>query len=192
MKSEYILIAIFMTMFSIPLTSNGQNKTPEKMSIFNFELRSITTESDKPVKLSQYKGNVILLVNTATECGLAPQYTKLQDLYMKYHDKGFEILSFPSNSFNQEPRTDDEIIKFCHVNFHVSFPTFMKIDVKGPNIHPLYRFLTDPETDPQFPGEIKWNFEKFLIDRNGKIIGRFEPKMEPDNPKIITAIEKAL
>ncbi len=158
MRNYQLAACVAIVLFCI-LSCSGEQRTGEK-TVLDFEIRNLTTSPVNPVPLSEYKGNVILMVNTATECGYTPQYAKLQDLYINYHDKGFEILAFPSNSFDQEPRTGEDIVRFCQDNYNVSFPMFVKIDVKGPNIHPIYEFLTSPETNPEFPGEIKWNFEK--------------------------------
>ncbi len=147
----------------------------------------------KEVDLAKYKGDVILIVNVASKCGLTPQYKALETLYEKNKDQGFTILAFPANEFgNQEPGTDAEIKSFCQANYDVSFPVFSKVVVKGDGIHPLYQFLTDASTDPKFAGPIPWNFTKFLVDRKGKVIARFEPKLTPDSPEITQAIQSAL
>lgn len=129
--------------------------------------------------LSQFKGKVLLFVNTASKCGFTPQYDGLQKLYEQYQDKGFEILGFPCNQFaGQEKGSDEEIQQFCKLNFGVTFPVFAKIKVNGRDAHPLYQFLTSKDNSP-FGGSIKWNFTKFLIDKNGNIVHRFEPNYEP-------------
>ncbi|HWE40003.1 MAG TPA: glutathione peroxidase [Isosphaeraceae bacterium] len=145
------------------------------------------------VALSKYKGDVLLVVNVASKCGLTPQYEALEATYRKYKDKGFEVLAFPANEFGkQEPGTDAEIKQFCTSKYDVTFPVFSKIVVKGEGIHPLYKFLTSEQTDPKFAGEIPWNFAKFLVDRKGRVIARFDPKVKPDDPKVVAAIEAAL
>lgn len=145
------------------------------------------------VDLAQYKGQVILLVNTASKCGLTPQYEALETLYENYANRGFTVLAFPANNFNaQEPGTDSQIKQFCSMTYSVTFPLFSKISVKGEDIHPLYAYLTSEETNPGFGGEIPWNFTKFLIDRQGRVIARFAPKTTPDDPAVVQAIEKAL
>ncbi len=147
----------------------------------------------KEVNLSDYKGKVILVVNVASKCGLTPQYEGLQDLYEKYKDQGLVVLGFPANEFGkQEPGTEAEIKEFCVSKYSVTFPMFSKIVVKGEGIHPLYKFLTSNETNPKFAGEIPWNFTKFLVDREGNIIGRFDPKTTPTSEEVTTAIESAL
>jgi len=145
----------------------------------------------KPTSLKAYDGKVLLVVNVASKCGLTPQYKALEALHRKYKDKGFSVLGFPCNDFgSQEPGTTDEIKEFCSSKYDVSFPMFDKLHVKGPERHPLYEALTG-ESSP-FPGDIKWNFGKFLIGRDGKILKRFEPKVTPDAPEVTQAIEAAL
>jgi glutathione peroxidase len=131
-------------------------------------------------KLSDFEGKVLLVVNTASKCGFTPQYKGLEKLYEKYKDEGFEILAFPANNFlNQEPGSNEEIREFCSTNYDVSFPIFEKISVKGKNQHPLYKYLT--EETGEFKGKIRWNFDKFLIDREGNVINRFKPKIKPES-----------
>jgi glutathione peroxidase len=139
------------------------------------------------------KGKVVLIVNVASKCGLTPQYEELQKLYDTYSKRGLVILGFPANEFGaQEPGTSKEIKEFCTSKYKVTFPMFEKIVVKGERIHPLYKFLTEKESDPAFPGEIKWNFTKFLVDRDGKLAARFEPRTVPSAKEVIDAVEKAL
>ncbi len=147
----------------------------------------------KPVALTQYEGDVLLIVNTASKCGLTPQYEGLEAAYQKYKDKGFKVLAFPANEFySQEPGTNAEIKQFCTGKYHTTFPIFSKIVVKGEGIDPLYQYLTSKETDPKFAGDIGWNFAKFLVNRKGEVIARFEPKEVPSSPKVVAAIEAAL
>jgi glutathione peroxidase len=149
------------------------------------------TITGKDTSLADYKGKVVLIVNTASKCGLTPQYESLEALQKKYESKGFTVLGFPCNDFgNQEPGTADEIQQFCKTKFAVSFPLMEKIHVKGPEQHPLYAALSGK--DGAFPGDVKWNFGKFLIGKDGKPIARFEPKQTPDSPEVTAAIEKAL
>ena len=163
---------------------------PPEKSVLEFSMKDI---DGKDVKLDAYKGKVLMIVNTASKCGLTPQYEGLQALYDKYKDKGFVVLGFPANNFmGQEPGTEKEIKEFCTLNYKVSFPMFAKLSVKGTDQHPFYTFLTNKESNPGFDGDISWNFEKFLTDKNGKVIARFSPKTKPDDPKIVEAIEKAL
>lgn len=143
--------------------------------------------------LDEYKGKVLLIVNTASKCGFTPQYAGLQELYDKYKDRGFLILGFPANNFlHQEPGTDTEILHFCQVNYGVTFPMFSKISVKGKDIHPLYKYLTSKETDPEFSGSITWNFNKFLISKEGKILNRFKSPIKPMDQVVTEAVEEAL
>jgi glutathione peroxidase len=159
-------------------------------SVLDFTLKSISGQ-DTPLR--QFAGKVVLLVNTASKCGLTPQYKALEALYQRYRDQGLVILGFPANDFlAQEPGTDREIQEFCLINYGVSFPMFSKISVRGKAIHPLYRFLTAKETNPAFAGKIAWNFTKFLMDRQGNLVARFEPRTVPDDPQVIAAVEKAL
>lgn len=147
----------------------------------------------KEVSLSNYQGKVVLVVNVASKCGFTPQYEGLERIYLKYNHRGFVILGFPSNDFlGQEPGTNEEIKTFCTLNYGVTFPMFSKIKVKGKEKHPLYAYLTDKKTNSEFSGEITWNFNKFLIDRQGNIINRFDSAVKPEDKKIINAIEDAL
>lgn len=156
-------------------------------TIYDF---SATSLNGADVGLENYAGKVVLVVNTASKCGLTPQYQGLEELYKTYASRGFVILGFPCNQFgNQEPGSADEIGHFCQVNYGVSFPMFAKIDVNGPDTHPLFRFLK--KAKPGLMGQaIRWNFTKFLVGRDGKPIRRFSPTTTPD--KIVPAIEKAL
>lgn len=143
--------------------------------------------------LSEFVGKVLLIVNVAGKCRFTPQYKGLESLYKRYHERGFEILGFPANNFaHQEPGVDAEIKSFCSLTYGVTFPMFSKISVKGKDIHPLYAFLTDKETNPASAGKIRWNFNKFLIDRAGNIANRFTSKDEPTGDKILRAVEEVL
>ncbi len=149
------------------------------------------TIDGKDTSLADYKGKVVLVVNTASKCGLTRQYEALEGLQKKYETQGFTVIGFPCNDFGkQEPGTADEIVAFCKTKFAVSFPLMEKLHVKGPEQHPLYTALTGKEG--VFPGNVKWNFGKFLVDKNGKAVARFEPKQTPDSPEVTAAIEKAL
>lgn len=149
------------------------------------------TITGEKTSLADYKGKVVLIVNTASKCGLTKQYKALEDLQDKYAGKGFTVIGFPCNDFgNQEPGTHEEIVEFCETKFAVSFPLMAKISVKGKNQHPLYAALTGK--DGVFPGNVKWNFGKFLIGKDGKAISRFEPRTKPDAQELTAAIEKAL
>jgi glutathione peroxidase len=159
-------------------------------NVYTFTLKSI---DGAPVSLSSYRGKVLLLVNVASKCGFTPQYAGLESLYEKYKDRGLVIVGIPANNFaQQEPGTNDEIKKFCHNRYNVTFPMMAKVSVVGEDKTPLYVFLTDKTANPQIGGEIKWNFTKFLFDRNGKPVERFEPAVTPDSPEVTAAIETAL
>jgi glutathione peroxidase len=147
----------------------------------------------KPASLSAYAGKVVLAVNTASKCGLTPQYEGLQKLYDTYSPKGFTVLGFPSNQFfHQEPGSAEEIQSFCSINYGVTFPMFAKLDVKGADRHPLYAILSEFPDDAGKAGNVTWNFEKFLVGKDGRVVRRFRPKMVPEDPKIIEAIESLL
>jgi glutathione peroxidase len=154
---------------------------------------SMPSLDGKPVELSQYKGKVLLLVNVASKCGYTPQYAELEKLHESYADKGLAILGFPANDFGQqEPGTDVEISEFCRKNYGVRFDMFSKIAVTGENQAPLYRYLTSKESNPTFGGDVKWNFEKFLVGRDGAVVGRFSSKVKPTSEELTKAIEAAL
>ncbi|MGA3238941.1 MAG: glutathione peroxidase [Bryobacteraceae bacterium] len=158
--------------------------------VLDFTLNSL---DGKPAPLAEYRGKVVLIVNVASKCGYTPQYTGLEKIYEKYKDQGFVILGFPANNFGgQEPGTNEEIKTFCSSKYQVTFPMYSKVSVKGADSTPLYQFLTDKQTNPASGGEIKWNFTKFLVDRNGKVIARFEPAVTPESADVTGAIEKAL
>jgi glutathione peroxidase len=143
--------------------------------------------------LTEYDGQVCLVVNVASQCGLTPHYGGLQKLHERYAERGLAVLGFPCNQFgSQEPGTEGEIKSFCETRFGVSFPMFSKIDVNGPARHPLYAWLTSEPTKPDGPGDVKWNFAKFLVGRDGAVIARFGPQVEPTAPDLVQAIEKAL
>ena len=163
---------------------------PNVSSVYDFKMKNI---DGSEVKLETYKGKVVMIVNTASKCGLTPQYEGLQAVYDKYKDKDFVVLGFPANNFmGQEPGSDTEIKEFCTLKYKVSFPMFSKISVKGADQHPLYTYLTNEQSNPGFSGDISWNFEKFLIGKDGKTLARFSPKVKPDDQSVIDAIEKAL
>jgi glutathione peroxidase len=157
------------------------------MSIHSF---NVTDAHGAKKSLADYSGKVLLLVNTASKCGLTPQYTGLQELYSAWHAKGLEILAFPCDQFgHQEPGSNDEIQQFCQVNYGVTFPVFAKIEVNGEGSDPLYKYLREQKPGPQ-GGDIQWNFTKFVIDQNGEIVERFEPQTRPED--IRPAIEQLL
>ena len=168
-------------------TANGDSKVPP---VLNYKMKSL---DGKETDLAQYHGKVLLIVNVASKCGNTPQYKALEELYKKYADKGLVVLGVPANEFgHQEPGTNEEIAQFCTSKYNVTFPMLAKVVVKGKGITPLYQYLTSKETDPQFGGPIKWNFTKFLISRDGHIVDRIEPKVKPDTPEVVKAIEAQL
>ena len=159
-------------------------------NVYDFTMRDI---DGKEVSLSTFKGKVLLIVNVASRCGFTGQYAGLEKLYNTCTNRGFVILGFPANNFlGQEPGTEAEIKNFCTLTYGVTFPMFAKISVKGKDIHPLYAFLTSKETDPKFSGAISWNFNKFLIGRNGAVVGRFGSRTTPDDKELVEAVEQAL
>jgi len=166
------------------------NETKEATSVHDFEVQTI---DGKTVKLEEYKGNVCLIVNVASKCGLTERnYQQLEPLYQKYKDQGFRILAFPANNFGaQEPGTNQEIKQFCTTKYHASYDLFAKVSVKGEDICPLYKYLTE-HPDAGIAGEITWNFQKYLVDRAGRVIAKFDPRVDPSDEKLTTRIEQAL
>ena len=159
-------------------------------SVYDFTPSSI---DGQPAPLSAWKGKVLLLVNVASKCGFTPQYKALESTYESYKDRGLVIVGFPANNFGgQEPGSNEEIKTFCSRTYNVQFPMMSKISVKGDDMDDLYKYLTDKTAHPETGGDIRWNFTKFLVDRNGSVIARFEPKTTPDSPEVKAAIEKAL
>ena len=159
-------------------------------NVYEFTMNSL---EGKPMPLADFKGKVMLLVNVASRCGYTPQYDGLEALYEKYKAQGLVVIGFPANNFGgQEPGTNAEIKDFCERTYHVKFPMYSKTSVKGADKTPLYQFLTSSAANPLTSGEIQWNFTKFLVDRSGKVIQRFEPDVEPQSGEVIATIEKAL
>ena len=185
------LLLASLSMACFATTAGWADEPAKPAPALHFQVQDI---DGKTVDLAKaYQGKVLLVVNTASKCGLTPQYEGLESLYGKYKAKGFEVLAFPANEFNkQEPGSNGEIKSFCSSNYNVTFPLFSKIVVKGPGIHPFYEYLTSPKTDPKFAGEIKWNFNKFLVNRKGEVIARFEPPVKPESAEVAKAIEAAL
>ncbi|BEJ14820.1 hypothetical protein CspHIS471_0405870 [Cutaneotrichosporon sp. HIS471] len=157
-----------------------------------YDLKATLPGKDRVIDFSKFKGDVVLIVNTASKCGFTPQYTGLEKLYETYKDQGFEVIGFPSNEFlSQDPGTDDEIAQFCQVNHGVTFPLAKKSEVNGANMNEVFAWLkSQPESHALGSSAIKWNFTKFLVDRNGKVAGRFSPSTTPDHMK--RDIEKLL
>ena len=176
----YLMYGVLLVMAGSLFAASG---------IYTFTLKSI---DGKPAPLADYKGKVILVVNVASQCGYTPQYSALESIYEKYKSQGFVILGFPANNFGaQEPGTNEEIKTFCTRKYSVTFPIYAKISVKEPDQAPLYSYLTK-DTGPGIQGDIKWNFTKFLVDRSGNVVQRFEPAVTPDSKEMIVAIEKQL
>ncbi len=171
-------------------TGQMTNETTTGRSIHDIELKTINGE---PARLSDYEGQVVLAVNVASKCGFTPQYAGLQRLYETYRDRGFTILGFPCNQFfGQEPGSGEQIQEFCSLNYGVSFPLFQKLDVKGSHQHALYKVLSESPDDSRKAGNVAWNFEKFLIGRDGRVVRRFRHKTEPEAPVIVEAVEQLI
>jgi glutathione peroxidase len=189
------LVVVIIATVTIALTWDGgdplkEGETMAEKSVLDFTMKSIDGDD---VKLDSYSGKVLMLVNVASKCGYTPQYRGLESVYKKYKEQGLVVMGFPANNFFwQEPGTDEEIKMFCSTKYNVTFPMFAKISVKGDKIHPLYKFLTSKQTNPEFGGSISWNFNKFLIDRTGKVVARFSSKDVPESEKVVQAIEQAL
>jgi len=185
-----VLLPVFAAATLIFVKASSADGAAPAASIYDFTVTSI---DGAQVPLSNYKGKVLLIVNTASLCGNTPQYKAMEAIYEKYKDRGFQILAFPENNFlNQEPGNNAQIKMFCTAVFHTTFDLFSKISVKGSDQAPLYTYLTDKTTDPQFGGPIEWNFAKFLISRDGQIVNRFPAGHYPDQPDVVAAIEAEL
>ena len=184
-------VALFIPLLAIGFAtgmSSLGSMEPAATSIYDFKMKNI---DGKDTPLAKYKGKVLLVVNVASKCGLTPQYTALEKLYTDYEKKGFVILGFPANEFaGQEPGTNEEIKTFCTGTYHVTFPMFSKIVVKGGEMHPLYQWLIANSDRPK--DDIEWNFAKFLVGKDGKVIQRFDTRITPNDPKVIAAIDAAL
>lgn len=189
-----ISVAMFLSIFNFSSLFGGKAapaaEPMTERSVLDFTMKSI---DDKDVALSSFKGKVLLIVNVASRCGNTKQYAGLEKLYETYKGQGLEILAFPANNFmGQEPGTNADIKEFCSTKYGVTFPMFSKISVKGEDQHPLYRFLTSDATNPKHAGAVKWNFQKYLIGRDGEVIARFAPGDEPMSADVVSAIEAAL
>ncbi len=182
----FALIALFGA--DAPEKPKGESKGGAE--VLQYKMKDI---DGKDVDLAKYKGKVTLIVNVASKCGYTPQYEQLEAMHEKYKDKGLAILGFPANDFGkQEPGTEQEIKEFCTGKFNVKFDMFGKITVKGDEAPPLYKDLTSKEKNGEFGGDIKWNFTKFLVGKDGKVVARYESKVKPDAPEVVAAIEKEL
>jgi glutathione peroxidase len=175
----------------VPAVARADSKGDTKVAgVLDYKMKGI---DGKEVDLSKYKGNVVMIVNVASKCGLTPQYAGLEKLYEKYKDQGFVIIGVPANEFRgQEPGSDAEIAKFCTSKYNVTFPMMSKVVVMGAGITPLYDHLTHHEKDAKLNGDIKWNFTKFLVGRNGEVVNRFEPQIAPESQPVVSAIESEL
>ncbi len=179
---------LFILIHSTVLLSQQKEKiSVDKKSIYDFTMKTIDGNDRS---LSEYKGKVLLIVNVASFCGYTPQYTELEEVYRKYKDKGFQILAFPANNFGQqEPGSDEEIKNFCESKYEVTFDLFSKISVKGKDQHPLYSYITK---DSPCPGDVKWNFQKYLVDKQGNIVEKFPSAVKPTDKEVIRTIEALL
>ena len=174
-------------LFVVPLTLLSQDRMQSDSTIYSFVMKTI---DGKERSLSDYRGKVLLVVNVASFCGFTPQYEQLEALYRKYKDRGLVILAFPANNFgSQEPGTDKEIKEFCHTKYDVTFDLFSKISVKGADEHPLYRYLT---TATPFKGDVQWNFQKYLVDRKGSVVGMFPSRVKPTDDAVVKEVESLL
>jgi glutathione peroxidase len=200
MKNAVVLLTATALLGIASGVVNSEDKKGDKEvpAVLNFKMKRL---DGKPGDLSTYKGKVVLMVNVASQCGLTPQYKQLEGLHEKYNEKGLAVLGFPANEFGaQEPGTDDEIATFCKAKYDVKFDMFSKVVVKGEGQCPLYKYLTSNETkyvatdktEPKYTGDISWNFEKFLIGRNGELVVRFAPRVKPDSEEVTKAIETEL
>lgn len=193
MKS-FAVAALLLCGLAAVMTADDKKETAQKEAAvpaaLNFTVQNLEGQE---VALSKYQGKVVVVVNVASQCGATPQYAALQDLQKIYKDEGLVVLGFPCNQFGQqEPGSATEIKEFCTSKYQVTFDLFSKIDVNGEKADPFYKFLTGAETNPQFAGKIGWNFEKFLIGRDGKVVARFKTGVEPDSEEVVAAIKKAL
>lgn len=186
-KSFFGALLLMVGVALFPQLISAQNMD---QSVYQFKVKDITGHE---VSLEDYRGKVLLIVNVASECGYTPQYTGLQALHESHGDKGLVVMGFPCNQFaGQEPGSDAEILNFCSTKFHVTFPMFSKIDVKGKDQAPLYNFLTSKELNGVDDSEVKWNFQKYLISREGKLLHVFKPGESVDEADVLKVIEQAL
>jgi len=180
MKTFYLIILTMTTFFDVTVAQSQK-------TLYDFNVKSI---DGNDFDLSQLKGKKVLIVNTASKCGNTPQYAELQKLYDIYKDKGFTIIGFPANNFfSQEPGTNEEIATFCKINYGVTFPMMEKISVKGKDIHPLYAWLTQKSQNGKLDAEVSWNFQKFMIDENGHVVGYVKPSTKPMSEEILNWIK---
>jgi len=188
---KVLLILSFLLFNQLAAQDNSTTRTKGNKLTDNINDITVLDMNNKEVKLSSYNGKVLLIVNVASECGNTPQYAGLEEIYKEFQPEGFEILAFPCNDFGgQEPGTNEEIKTFCTTNYGVTFPLFDKVKILGPDKSPLYAVLTNNSVTDK--GDVKWNFEKFLIDRNGNIVVRFGNKVQPTSDEVISSIKAQL
>src|SRR5690349_11353356 len=189
MRIRMMTLAAALLGAAAPASGAAAKAAPKAASHTVYDFSAVTIDGEKQ-PLSVYKGKTLLIVNTASKCGFTPQYEGLEALYQKYHARGFEILAFPENDFmHQEPGSDAEIKEFCSTKYHTTFPLFSKIAVKGKGMHPLYGYLT---RETRFKGRITWNFNKFLVDPNGKVVARFGSNVEPLSKELTQKLDSVL
>lgn len=182
-----IILTAVITVFLTAVMSAQENKKMTDAPFYSFTMKTL---EGKDRSLAEYKGKVVMVVNTASFCGYTPQYKDLETLYKQYKEKGFVIIGFPANNFGkQEPGTDKDIATFCERNYGVSFPMFSKISVKGDDIHPLYKYLT---TETRFKEDISWNFTKFIVDKNGVVVAKYASKVKPTEKEVTSKIDELL
>ena len=190
LTTERLVLAVMVYCGASAIAPADDTRQQNVSTVLDFTMKNI---DGKNVLLGDYQGQVVMLVNVASKCGYTPQYKDLESLYRKYEKQGFAILAFPANNFGrQEPGTNKDIKAFCKSKFDVTFDLFAKVSVKGEDQCPLYKYLTDKDKNGRFGGEIRWNFQKFLVDRDGEVIARFEPGDNPMSEKVIEALEDAL
>jgi len=190
MARQVCAIVIGLTLLTQATLSAAEPNSKDVPPVLQFKTKSL---EGKDVDLSQYKGKVLLVVNVASRCGYTKQYTALEQLHEKYNKDGLVVLGFPCNQFlHQEPGTPQQIREFCTDKFNVKFDLFEKIDVKGPHQTPIYKWLTSRDATPSDPGDVKWNFEKFLIGKDGKVVARYRSAVKPESPQVVEAIEAEL
>jgi glutathione peroxidase len=191
LRRTLIVFSLAVALGGLTWTSDAREQGDKKVpAVLNFKMTGL---DGKEVDLAQFQGKVVLIVNVASKCGYTPQYKDLQAIYSKHSKDGLVILGVPCNQFGkQEPGTEKQIAEFCASEYGVTFPMLAKVDVNGDNACPLYKFLTSKDTDPKFAGKIGWNFEKFLISRNGEIVARFASNVDPAGEKFQKAITEEL
>lgn len=185
-----IACVALVTAFAGSLAFAADKKDEKVTGPLSYKMTGI---DGKEIDLSQYKGKVVLFVNVASKCGYTKQYTGLQAIYDKYGKDGLVVIGVPANDFGmQEPGSEEEIQKFCSSKYHVTFPMTAKVAVKGTSKAPLYKFFTEKESNPKFGGEVKWNFEKILVNRKGEVVGRFLSGVDPESDEMVKAIKTEL